>query len=92
MKNKKYLFCWDEIPGNDTAKFVEYLKQNHGIFWAGKENTEKIDHNRIFTSSGNNSISLKLNDERTKAILTINDSKTGELKAKQEKGKLNIYK
>jgi len=88
----KILFRWDEIPGKDDEKFIEYLMEYFRVGWVKKEQIEKIDNDmaiRVFTEE--NSLLLRLNNEKTKAILTINDGSTSELTVKSEDGKLNIY-
>lgn len=90
---EQYLFCWDEVPGTDGAKFIEFLKENYDVDWARTENIEKTDDGKVINvSSENNSFSLRLNNEKTKAILTIDDERTDRLTAKIDNGRLNIYK
>lgn len=87
-----YLFRWDEIPGNDDGRLIEYLKQIFEIEWAKTAKIEKIDDGKtIRVSSGKNYLSLRLNDEKTKVNLEIFDGKTDEFIAKMEDGRLNIY-
>ena len=91
-EENRYLFCWDEIPGNDNGKFVEFLKPMYDIDWVNTAKIEKIDGGRIiniFTEK--NSLSLKLNYEKTKVNLQIDDGKTFELNVRTENSKLNIY-
>lgn len=93
-----FLFSWDEIPGNDNGRLIEYLNQNFGIDWAKTENIEKIDNDMIIRiSNGKNFLSLKLNNEKSQVSLEIDDGKTDKLfvmkeKGKKKKGELNIYK
>ncbi|CAG0986944.1 MAG: hypothetical protein MPEBLZ_02887 [Candidatus Methanoperedens nitroreducens] len=88
----RYLFSWDEIPGNDNIKFVEYLKKNFGIDWVRPEEIEKINNGRTVTvSTEKNRLELLLNDESNKVNLIINDFRTSEFIVKVETGKLNIY-
>ncbi|MCX9011091.1 MAG: P-loop NTPase fold protein [Candidatus Methanoperedens sp.] len=46
LKPKGHLFSWDEIPGNDSAILIDFLKQNCNIDWVKKEKIEKIDGNK----------------------------------------------
>jgi hypothetical protein len=83
------LFSWNDIPGNDNWKLVEFLKSKYNIDWVI---TEKIDNGmtiNVFTEK--NSLSLRLNNEKTKVNLKIDDSKTFELNVRTENNKLNIY-
>jgi len=96
---EKYLFCWDNIPGDDSARLTEFLFQSFGINWiktAGVVTTgkEDNDNNTIVVKSDNNSVSIRLNDERTRATLELDiGGRPHEFKfnAKAENGRLNIY-
>ncbi len=92
FKIKMYLFSWDEIPGNDDQRIIKYLKDELKIEWAKTENIGKIDDGKtIIVSNKENSLSLKLNDEKTKVNLKIDDDRVDEFTVKTENGKLNIY-
>lgn len=86
-----YFFCWDDVPGNDTKILTEFLKKRFFIDWIDKANIEKIENTTIKLSSGNNFISLGLNNENTKASLITDNGRTDEYIVKDENGKLNIY-
>ncbi len=87
----EYLFSWDEIPGNDNGKLVEFLGQKYDIYWVKTAKIEKIDDGRtINVSTEKNSLSLRLNDEKTKVNLKIDDGRIFELNARMENSKLNI--
>ena len=91
-KQKKYLFSWDEIPGNDDKRIIEFLKDELKIEWAKTENISKIDDGKtIIVSNKEKSLSLKLNDKKTKVNLKIDDGRVYEFTVKTENGKLNIY-
>lgn len=91
-QEKEYLFSWDEIPGNDSGRLIDFLKQNYGIDWVKTATIEKIDDGKtIRVSVEKNYLSLSLNNEKTKAILTIDDVRADEFIAKTMNGKLNIY-
>ncbi|MCX9009527.1 MAG: hypothetical protein OIN66_00255 [Candidatus Methanoperedens sp.] len=95
------LFSWDEIPGNDDEKLLDFVNRFYGIDWVEKPVIEKINGGKIICiSTKKNHISLKLEVEKNKAILKINelrDKKDPELfteilDVKKESGRLNIYK
>ena len=87
-----YLFSWDGVPGNDIDRFIESLTKKFNIDWATKAKTEKIDDGRtINVYTEKNSLSLRLNDEKTKATIIIDDGRTFELNARMENSKLNIF-
>ena len=154
---EKYLFCWDYIPGDDSAILSEFLFQSFGINWVnysplkglellstsrrmvsqhmpeqerenvvgsalrktlfqGQPVSQKDDMNTdiviatipadvvtiskedndktIVVKSDNNSVYIRLNNERTRATLELDISgKPHEFKfnAKAENGRLNLY-
>jgi hypothetical protein len=87
----RYLFSWDEIPGNDNGKLIEFLIDKFGIDWVKTAEIEKIDNgNTIKISTEINHLSLNLNQEKTEVIFKIDDVRTDKIMAKMENGKLNI--
>lgn len=87
-----YLFNWDSVPGTDSENLVNYLIRDFKIGWVKTAIIEKTDDGKaIKLTSGENALLLKLNDEKTKANLTIGDGRTKELIASAENGKLSIY-
>ena len=88
----KYLFCWDEIPGNDDRRLIKFLKQNFSIDWVKTAKIEKIDDGRIISvSTKKNSLFLRHNKKKAKVYLKIDDGRTDKFITKTENGKLNIY-
>ena len=85
------LFSWENIPGKDNGRLIEYLEQKYGVDWARTAKIEKIDKNEIRVATEKNNLSLRLNNENTKVTLTINKVKTDEFIVKTENSKLNIY-
>ncbi|WAM22573.1 MAG: hypothetical protein OI715_00335 (plasmid) [Candidatus Methanoperedens sp.] len=86
----EYLFSWDEIPGKDSDKLVEFLR-DMDVKWVKKAKIEKVDNGdtiKIFNEK--KSLLLKLNNEKTEASLTIDDDVL-EFIVKAENGKLNLY-
>jgi hypothetical protein len=86
-----FLFSWDNVPGKDNGKLLEYLEQKYGVDWVRTAKIEKIDNNEIKLATDTNFLSLRLNNENTKVTLTINKVKTDEFIVKKENSKLNIY-
>ncbi len=87
-----YLFSWDNIPGDHNGRLIEFLTQKFGIDWVKTAKIEKVDDGRTIRLTGeNNFLSLKLNNEKTKVNLEINDSRTYEFIAKIALGELHIY-
>lgn len=85
-----YLFSWDNVPGKDNGRLIEYLEQKYGVDWVRTAKIEKIDKNEIRVATEKNFLSLKLNNEHTKVILTINKVRTDEFIVKTENSMLNI--
>lgn len=85
-----YLFSWDNVPGNESNKLRDYLRNDLEIDWLINAQINKIDDNntiRVFTP--NNSVELKLVDNKNTVLITPYDI---QLKVKEENGKLCIYK
>ncbi|MCZ7405789.1 MAG: hypothetical protein O8C67_12800 [Candidatus Methanoperedens sp.] len=86
------LFSWNKIPGNDSIRLLEFLKQNFGIDWIGTAKIEKIDAGKTIRVSNEKSfISISLNDKKTKVNLKIDDGRTNEFIVRAKNGELNIY-
>jgi hypothetical protein len=86
-----YLFSWDNVPGKENGKLIEYLEQKYGVDWVRTAKIEKIDNNEIKVATEKNFLSLRLNNENTMVTLTINKVRTDEFIVKTENSKLNIY-
>ena len=87
-----YLFSWGNIPESENEKLIDFLKQNFDIDWVRTAKIEKIEDGQIIkVSFENNSLFLRLNDEKTKVHLKIADGRTAEFIVKTENDKLNIY-
>ena len=88
----KYLFSWDEIPGDDDARLIEFLNRHFAIELEINAEFNKKDDDTINVSTGENFVSLSLNDEKTKVYLKIDEVRKYEFIAKKEKSNINIYK
>jgi hypothetical protein len=87
-----YVFSWDEIPGKDNRRLVEYLKKGVGIDWGRNAKIEKIDKDKtIKVSTQIESISLKLNDIESEVVLEIDGNEITLILKKEENDKRNIY-
>ena len=88
-----YLFSWDDVPGSENQRLINYLMNDWGIGWVNKSHIMKTDDNkniRIFTSEHSLEFTL---DNKTNSVLTIIDSEPYYvLKLKEENGKLCVYK
>lgn len=95
----EYVFRWDEVPGKEKKALMQFLSQNLDIDWPKNANIEKIDiGNTIKIYKEIDTILLKLNENKTKVILEIYDTRENQFVEKMkfvaitESGELNIYK
>ena len=89
-----YLFSWNDDPKKDLKGLLTYLKDNHDISWAKSKDVsiKKTDDNKIIKiSKENNLVEIIIDEKKKKAILSIKDGKTYDLKLKKENSELNIY-
>ena len=85
------LFSWEDIK-DDNKRLKEFLNKRFVIDWVKNSKIEKFDDDKtIRLTLENNIIYLKLNDDKTKVSLKIDDMRTDEFIVKLENGKLNIY-
>ncbi len=88
---QRYLFIWDEIPGNDSRKLIEFLEKIFDIDWVKTSIIEKTDDGKtIKVYTEKKSLSLTLNDEKKRVSLKI-DEKEYIYNVEMMNGKLNIY-
>jgi len=86
------LFSWDDVPGYDEGRLSNFLNYRFNIDCETKPEIEKTDDGKtIRIAYPKNSLFLRLNDEKTKVNLKIDDGRTYEFNTKIENGKLNIY-
>jgi len=100
-KTNEYLFCWDEVLVNElftTSQFysedrrLSDFLQKYGGDWVHRAKIEKSDDSRtINVFDENQSLSLKLNYEKTGMILTTSDGRTEKFLVNTKCGKLNVY-
>ncbi len=90
--SESFLFSWDDVPGKGNSSVIEFLIQYYGDAWVRTAKIEKVDGgNTLKIYDENNSIFIRLNNEKTKANLALNDHGSDVLLAKNENGRLNIY-
>lgn len=88
-----YLFNWDEIPGNDNGRLLDFVNRFYGIDWVKMPAIKKIEGgSTISVSTEKNHISIKHEIGKNEAILKIDDERTEIFSVKRENGRLNIYK
>jgi hypothetical protein len=88
----KELFCWKNVPGNDSERLLMYLRSDYAISWVESAQIRKSnDGKTICIFNEENSAKITIDEQGEKAVLTIRDGRTIDLKVKTENGKLNIY-
>lgn len=95
-KYGRYLFSWEKVPGDESGRLLEFLKQESYISRSETAKIEKIDNDtKIRVTTEKNILTFEFYDERTKLYLKIDDFRGAEyisgFIAKSENGKLNIY-
>lgn len=85
---EKILFCWDDIPGSGSQKFIDFLKNNYKVSGVRPKDIQKIyDNTTIVILSKPISFSL----EKTKPILTIDRKRYNNFTVKIEGGKQRVH-
>ena len=85
-----YLFSWNNVPGKESKKLSDYLKNDLKIDWVSNAQIIKTnDNNTIRVFTPNNSLELKLADDKNTVLITPNHI---QLKVKEEDSRLCIYK
>lgn len=83
---------WDDVPGNDSRKLLEYLQTHHDIDWAKSAEISKSDDGKVICIvKDENSAEIMLDEKKKKATLKISDGRTHDLEVKKENNKQNIY-
>ena len=88
----EYLFNWNEIPGKDNRRVIEFLKNNHNAEWLDNANIEKIDDSNVRICADREQIFLRMDEKKGTVILSIDKKNTFEFGVEKENGKLNVYK
>ena len=93
-KMDKYIFSWENVPGNESQRLINYLKNDLDIRWADNASIVKTNNNetiRVFTSE--NSLELTLKNNNTELIGTYNSDPLYFLsEIKKENGRISVYR
>lgn len=90
--DNNYLFNWDEVPGTENERLIEYLVNNYDVEWVRSGTISKNVNEIKITSVGNPDILLILDTTTNKITLKIGTHTTDEFTGKIENDKLNVYK
>jgi CRISPR-associated protein Csx10 len=86
------IFNWNEIPGNDDHKLIDFIAYNFNIDWIRIQKFEKLNNGQIIKAiNGEKTLLLSLNKEKTKVDIGIDVFIKDDLLVKIENGKQNIY-
>jgi len=67
-----YIFCWEEVPGNDSALLIEHLSDFYNITMENDTDISKQEKNDLIALKyANHSITLLLSELDKKVILTL---------------------
>lgn len=88
-----FLFCWDNVPGEDWNRLQSYLRDDLNLGWVKNPKIQKNGDKIIRISNNENSDEITIKKKKKKAILKIRDGRTQthKLKVKKENDTLNIY-
>jgi len=87
LKNEK-LFMWHKVPGKDNDHIIKFLGGDPDV---DKIKIEKVDDGtKLDISYKNDSYTVTLNDDKSKAILEMNGKNVDEFIVKTNNEKLNI--
>ncbi|MCZ7384485.1 MAG: hypothetical protein O8C63_07025 [Candidatus Methanoperedens sp.] len=90
-----YLFNWDNVPGIEDYRLLNFLKDDLDINWTENAKILKTDDTTIRVFTAENSIEITLDKNNENALLKISDGRTNNLQVKggsgENIGKLYIY-
>lgn len=82
----------NRIVKTDKERLIEFLKKNFGIDWVKPDEIQSKDDKTIEVSNNNNKcVILKLNEEKNKVNLIIDNHRIDVFNAKMENDELEIY-
>ena len=87
-----YLFSWNDVPGDDNDRLLNFLKDNLKLEWVEDAEIKKSkDGKGITVTKGKNSLRFKLNKKKNNIKLELGGCETHKYLLRKEDGKLNIY-
>jgi len=95
--SEDYLFNWNEVPGKDTNRFVEWLESKEHVQPGEKLDISKTDDDRVITVSGRSTWTYWLNRNGNLEYQSVEKNVISEMFGqglfftKEENGQLNIY-
>jgi hypothetical protein len=95
--SEDYLFNWNEVPGKDTDRFVEWLESKEHVQPGEELDISKTDDGRVITVSGRSTWTYWLNRNGNLEYQSVEKNVISEMFGqglfftKEENGQLNIY-
>ena len=87
-----YLFCWENVPGNENHRLISYLQEEKNrmsdpeISWGSHAQIIKSNENKTICVYFSNSTELKLDDKKGNVLRTPD----AELKVREVNGKYKV--
>lgn len=89
---KIFLFNWNKVPGEDTDLLKNFLIKNYGLSCVRDENITKIENGKVIEVVNDKiKVLISLNNNKTKAKLSIECGWIEELIAESKDGEIKIY-
>ena len=90
--DNNYLFNWDEVPGTENERVIEFLANNYDVEWVRSGTFNKEGNKIKITSVGNPDILLILDKTSNTITLKIKTYSIDEFRVRIENDRLNVYK
>ncbi|ODS39532.1 MAG: hypothetical protein A7316_05345 [Candidatus Altiarchaeales archaeon WOR_SM1_86-2] len=91
-KGGEHLFTWNDVPGDGSGQFEQFLAGELEINWLENAQINKSKDNRTITvTNGENSLTAELKKEKNRVAISPKDGKTREYVLMEEDGKMNVY-
>jgi len=89
----EFFFSWDKVPGKDSKRFLNFLKDNYAIGGVDGAKIDKtIDSKTIrITKDEKKLAEMTIDDKQEKAILTFNSGEIHDFEIKKESKRIKIF-
>nr|QNO58268.1 hypothetical protein BFNMBJLP_00002 [Methanosarcinales archaeon ANME-1 ERB7] len=91
-KELKYLFNWDDVPGNDSDKLIRFLVDKLDLKWVENATITKSSDGMVITvSTDEKTAKLIMAENKEKVTVKVGDETIRILIVKTENDKLKVY-
>jgi len=87
----KFMFRWNEVPGDDTTQLKSFLTRRLGETFSPVRFRKTEDKKIVGRTSTGNYLCLTLNDKIKKVLLTINEELIDEFCVKKSEREINVF-